>query len=134
MSPEEREPGSPRDWLKHARSDLALARAKKTRDLLYEHLCFHAQQAAEKAIKAILVQRGMDFPRTHDLAYLLGLLPDDLQLPVSIVDLPVLTKYAVRHRYPGDSIRPTRRQYVMAVDMAEQVIAWVEKVLRTVRS
>ena len=49
--PADPQPGSPDDWLRHARSDLALARSRKGRDVLYEHLCFHAQQAAEKAIK-----------------------------------------------------------------------------------
>ena len=68
--------GSAQDWLRHARSDLALASMRKTKRLLYEHLCFHAQQAAEKAVKAVLVHHGIRVPRSHDMAYLLTMLPD----------------------------------------------------------
>jgi HEPN domain-containing protein len=54
--------GSPGDWLRHARSDLALARTTPTPEIMLEALCFHAQQAAEKAIKAVLVVRGITPP------------------------------------------------------------------------
>ena len=55
MPVEPKETGSPQDWLRHARSDLALSRMPKTRAVLYQHLCFHAQQAAEKALKAVFL-------------------------------------------------------------------------------
>lgn len=44
--------GSPDDWLEHAASDLKVARLAHE-EILSEHVCFHAQQAAEKAIKAV---------------------------------------------------------------------------------
>ncbi len=131
MPREAREAGSSFDWLRHARSDLALARAKKTRTVLYAHLCFHAEQAAEKAIKAVLVRHGIDFPRTHDLSYLLDLLPDDLREPVSLVDLPVLTKYAVQQRYPGEAVPITKRRYLRAVELAERAVAWAQRLVRS---
>ena len=62
-------------WLRDAKSDLALASVKKTKSIRYAHLCFHAQQAAEKAVKAVLLSYGADIPRTHDLAFLVDLLP-----------------------------------------------------------
>ena len=46
-------PGSPEDWLARAIGDLALARVPLPEGGYYEDLCFHAQQAAEKAIKAV---------------------------------------------------------------------------------
>ena len=52
MSPDPPEAGTPRDWLRHARSDLSLARIPLPENVLLETLCFHAQQAAEKSIKA----------------------------------------------------------------------------------
>ena len=61
MSSEVPPAGSAQDWLRHARSDLALARMRKTKSLLYGHLCFHAQQAAEKALKAVMVHMGYAF-------------------------------------------------------------------------
>ncbi len=44
-----------KSWLDNARSDFELACVKKTRKIRYEHLCFHAQQAAEKSIKALFL-------------------------------------------------------------------------------
>ena len=71
MPPERAEPGSPADWLRHARSDLAYAMAPLPPEGLLEGQCFHAQQAAEKAIKAVLVAQGTSVPRTHNLKTLL---------------------------------------------------------------
>ena len=68
--------GSPTDWLRRARSDLALAKSTPAGgDVLPESLCFHAQQSVEKAIKAVLVFSGVPFPRTHNIGTLLELLP-----------------------------------------------------------
>lgn len=53
MPRSEDRPGSPDDWLSHARSDLALAEISPPEDVMLEGLCFHAQQAVEKAIKAL---------------------------------------------------------------------------------
>ena len=47
-------PGSPRDWLLRARGDLALARAPLPEGGFYDDLCFHAQQAAEKALRTVI--------------------------------------------------------------------------------
>jgi HEPN domain-containing protein len=68
MPPDAPTPGSPEDWWRHARSDLALARQRNAPDILWTTLCFHTQQAVEKGIKAVLLQRGIVFPYTHDLA------------------------------------------------------------------
>ena len=84
-------PGSPQDWLRHARSDLLLARTRKTRALLYAHLCFHAQQAAEKALKAVLLAHGIQVPRTHDMAFLIDQLPPGVSIPPALIDLPHFT-------------------------------------------
>ena len=61
-------PGTPQEWLQHARSDLAYARKGDNQpDILPNQVAFHAQQAAEKALKAVLVLRSVPFPKTHDL-------------------------------------------------------------------
>ena len=124
MPPEELAPGSPHDWLRYARSDLALARTRKPRTVLYQHLCFHAQQAAEKALKSVLRAYGRPVPRTHDLAYLLDALPQGVSIPPVLVDLPTLTKFAVQHRYPGEPVPITGRQRTHAVQLAEAAVEW----------
>lgn len=78
MPPEVYAPGSPADWLRHAYSDLALAGITPLPQVLLEQLCFHAQQAAEKALKGILVACNVAVPRTHNLRTLFDLLPADL--------------------------------------------------------
>ena len=118
--------GSAQDWLRHARSDLALAGMRKTRALLYEHLCFHAQQAAEKALKAVLVHHGIRVPRSHDLAYLMNMLPRSVSTFPPLVDLPVLTKYAVQQRYPGEIPPLTPKHRREALHLAEVTVAWAE--------
>ena len=66
-------PDDPREWINRARSDLAIAKNRTVYAYL-EDLCFHAQQAAEKAIKAVMILRGIEFPYTHDLSRLLTML------------------------------------------------------------
>lgn len=66
-------PDDPREWLSRARSNLALSRARVPEADL-EDLCFDAQQAAEKSIKALMLHRGVVFPYIHDLEKLLQLL------------------------------------------------------------
>lgn len=61
MPPERPVPGTPADWLARARSDLGLSQVPLPRGTLYEDLCFHAQQAAEKAMKAVYVHRHVTF-------------------------------------------------------------------------
>jgi HEPN domain-containing protein len=63
MPPNDRDPTTPDEWLRRARSNLARARASHNLpEVLYEDLCLDAQQAAEKAIKALLVHRQVRFP------------------------------------------------------------------------
>ena len=69
--------GDPAAWLRHARADLALAAAAPPEGILLELLAYHAQQAAEKASKAVLLARtGTPPPRTHDVVLLMDLLRD----------------------------------------------------------
>lgn len=122
--------GSPQDWLRYARSDLALARSRKQRTMLYEHLCFHAQQVAEKALMAVLVAQGIGFPTTHDLAYLMDALPSRFKVPPSLIVLPSLNRYAVQQRYPGEASPVTWQDRKRAVRLAEEDLTWAEQCMR----
>ncbi len=75
---------------------------RKSAESPHESMLFHAQQAAEKFIKAVLVQRGVFFRRTHDLLELASLSgQNQIDLPVSRDLLTRLTPYAVEFRYLG---------------------------------
>jgi HEPN domain-containing protein len=129
MPPEEIEPGEPGDWLRHAWSDLELARTTRNSKILLEDLCFHAQQATEKALKAVLIFRSMPFLRTHNIRALMDLLPEDLNLPEEAKKAPILTDYAVLTRYPGDLEPVTEEEYKEAVRI-EMVVQWAEKMVK----
>lgn len=63
------------EWLRRAKSNLACAKTGKiSQDVLYEDLCFNAQQAVEKALKSLCIVHGIVFPRTHDISYIIELL------------------------------------------------------------
>ena len=130
MDPESRVPGSAEDWLRYARSDLELARIEKPEGILLESLCFHAQQAAEKALKAVLIFLEIDYPRTHNIRTLLDLLMEGIDVPQEIEEGAALTDYAVGSRYPGNSEPVDDEEYRQAVCLAEAVMSWAEKLVR----
>lgn len=124
------EPGTPSDWLRHARSDLALARSFRSQDVLIEDLCFHAQQAAEKSIKAVLLHMGIPFPYTHDIARLVTLLKEaHMMWPDELDEAATLTPYAVEARYPGLGTEASEEDHRRAVDIAARVLDWAEAVI-----
>ncbi len=90
-------------WLRFAADDLASAQLHlATSMILPNQACYHAQQAAEKAIKAQLILRGCYFPKSHDLSALATLLPAADQALVKDLDLVSLTAWVVAGRYPTD--------------------------------
>ena len=123
-------PGSPEEWMRFARSDLVLAKEGRLPGVLLDGLCFHAQQAAEKAIKAVLVRRKVRFPKTHNLRALLDLLPESNSVPKTIDAATVLTAYAIVTRYPGGFENITPQTHRRAVRMAAAVVRWAERLAR----
>lgn len=120
-------PGSPADWLVRARSDFALASAPLPDGALYDDLCFHAQQAAEKAIKAVYRVYQWEFRYTHDLGDLLcGLQRNGLDVPAEIHDAVELTEYAWHARYPGTEEPVSEAEHGSAVAQAEEVVRSAE--------
>jgi HEPN domain-containing protein len=86
------EPDDPRRWLARARSNLLLAESGRQQGVFLEDLCFEAQQAAEKALKAVCIFRKTEFPKTHSLVVLAGLLEQaGLQLPPEVWQAGSLT-------------------------------------------
>ena len=120
--------GTPQDWLLRARSDLAFARLPLPHGALHEDLCFHAQQAAEKALKAVYQCRRWTFRYTHDLEELVtGLKRQGLAMPTEVENAIVLTSFAWGSRYPGLSEPVTAEECAQAVCHAVAVVTWAEK-------
>ena len=98
-----------RRWLRFAREDLTAAEALlRDEGVVPRHVCWLAQQAAEKALKAALVAVDVEFPFRHDLDALRNLLPPGWRIKSEHPDLAELTEWAVEARYPGDWPDATR--------------------------
>lgn len=94
--------------------------------------CFHCQHAAEKALKAVLVAHGAEFPKTHSLAYLTKLLSDcGVPVPDAVHSAAGLSEYTVESRYPDELVEASPAMLEEAVDLARAVVAWTENTLRS---
>ena len=128
--PQDRPPGSHQDWLARARGDLALAIAPLPDGGFYEDLCFHAQQAAEKALKAVYVYNNLKFRYVHDLDELIsGLRANGIEPSQNVISAVELTAYAFEARYPGFSEPVTENEYRTAIRQAEAVVNWAESII-----
>ena len=117
-----------RRWLRYAAEDIQAAQhSAETADFAPRHACWLAQQAAEKALKAIFVFLQEDFPFTHDLDRLRNLIPEGWNVRREHSDLASLSEWAAEARYPGSGPDATRQAAQEAVQQAKDV-------LKTVRS
>ena len=94
------------EWVEKAEEDwdVALLALGASQFRVYNAICFHAQQCAEKYLKAQLQEEGLTIPKTHDLEKVLDLLLPSHPLWSTLRPaLDTLTTYAVDFRYPGDS-------------------------------
>jgi HEPN domain-containing protein len=123
------DPRSPEAWLRYARSDLAVAETASDPEILPETLCYHAQQAAEKAVKAVLVRHRVNFPYTHSLAVLMNLLPPGTTPPSEADGIAELSKYAAAARYPGGLEEASREECTEAARVARAAVTWAESLL-----
>jgi HEPN domain-containing protein len=87
-------------WMDKAKRDLRMAKLAMTDTIpMPDQACFHAQQGAEKGLKALMVASGLAVPRSHNLIFLLGQLET---LHLSLLDhegqLSQLTSYGVSPR------------------------------------
>jgi HEPN domain-containing protein len=119
----------PRAWAERAEEDFILARAAlKRKQPLTSGACFHAQQCAEKYMKALLISKGADFPKAHDLLLLNNLCSaTGIFLEIEPKHLNTLTDYAVRTRYPGDD--PTVDDAKEAIELAKLIRKFARKFL-----
>ena len=90
------------------------------------------QQAVEKALKALLVSRGVQVPRTHAISALMTMLAElGFDMPVDLEEASALTDYAVAARYPGPAEPVMADDHEKAVAIATAVVAWVSRIVAT---
>jgi HEPN domain-containing protein len=118
-------------WLAKAESDLKSASCivKLKKNCPTDTVCFHAQQCIEKYIKALLVLKGTNFPKTHDIAHLMALLPPSWRPKLDDAQQERLTDYATVNRYLGDYEPISLTEAKEAVKIARQVKKEIQKLL-----
>ncbi len=90
---------------------------------------FHAQQAVEKLIKAVLAARGVAFMKSHALSYLVGVVEEnEIEAPEALSEVDVLSPWAVEFRYEGEE--PPTLDRSAALALVEQVRAWTENEIK----
>ena len=89
-------------WFKKAESDLLVIKNNlASNEIPLDACCFHSQQAAEKYLKAYLVSKQVNFPKTHDLQSLLNICIEINSLFNEVIEPAIrLTDYAIAPRYP----------------------------------
>lgn len=119
-----------RRWLRWAAEDLLAARHNLAdAEVAPRVACGLAHQAAEKAIKALLVVAEVDPPKSHDLLRLVRMLSADAAEPFLAVDLEELTRWAIEGRYPEDLDEAVTGDATRAVELAALVVASAEELL-----
>ena len=109
-----------------ARNDaLALRKMAPDPEMADEIVGFHAQQTVEKALKAVLETRGVDYPYTHDLARLFQLLDDSGGAPGDRDHALALSPWAAEFRYGDVVVGSLDRDRALAV--ATSILAWAER-------
>ncbi len=112
-----------KQWLNKADEDFAVAEYLLFQQTPYlGSIGFHCQQAAEKFLKAFLVNHQVDFPKTHDIEELLNITSTvDEALAESLRDAITLNPYGVDIRYPGDFPAISLKEAKTALELAKKV-------------
>jgi HEPN domain-containing protein len=118
-------------WLSRATADLLAARAILAVVMpSYETAAFHTQQAAEKALKALLVRHQIPFGKTHNITELLVLgEPVATGISAELADASALTPYAIDARYPTEVPAPDKDETSRALAVATRVVDRVRALL-----
>jgi len=116
-------------WLHKAENDLHAIAILVAGGGPGDAICFHAQQAVEKALKSILAFAGKEIPRSHDLDYLHRLVQlAHPSLEVEVDDLEVLAPYSVQVRYDLEFLPETQRA-LEAQSIAVRILTIVTKAI-----
>jgi hypothetical protein len=92
------------------------ARVVDDADIAEAIVGFHAQQAVEKALKAVLAAREIEYAKTHALGYLIGLIEaNETDAPAAVLNASELSPWAVDFRYETDDEPALDRHATLAL-------------------
>jgi HEPN domain-containing protein len=124
-------------WLKQAEYDIEAAK-KSLEDEYHEWACFQAEQAAEKALKSVLVYYGRSAPKLHKLGVLIGLVKNvETRFRGIHIDIAELQSYTFNARYPflipGNYETPhdyiTKEDAEICIKQAETILNLIKEFL-----
>ena len=124
-------PDRPEVLLRKAKQDeLAVEKLLDDRDIEDDLIGFHAQQAAEKMLKALLAARQVDYPKTHNLRVIVELLfAEGVRLPEKLSEIDRLTQFGTTFRYDSISIADSRDRMIW-LGWIRDLRAFVEPLIR----
>lgn len=122
-----------KEWLERAVMDLGVAKHLENtyHPKPIEIICYHCQQAAEKAIKALILYYGAEggMPKLHDLSFLLGQIKNKTMVEEKYYDYAdTLSPYGVAVRYPNELFLEERHAKE-AIRYAEEILRWVGEII-----
>lgn len=119
------------NWLFRAREDISVMQNLEQSGIDYyvSTICFHAQQAVEKYLKTFLILHDVDFPRTHDVDFLL-LECQKIDANCFNFDFKSLTEFGVSVRYPDDFYIPGLKETKEYIEIALEVRDLVERIIK----
>lgn len=121
-------PERSKDWFKQAKRDLESAKNQRE-DGFFEWACFIAQQAAEKAVKAVYQKLGAE-AWGHSILDLLNGLKEKLEVPEALFDQGRrIDKFYIPARYPNGWATGSPSEYITKED-AENAISDSEEILQ----
>jgi len=112
-----------RDWLAKADNDLKSVEHElglEEGEVLRDIACFHCQQAAEKYLKAFLIFHQVEFPKTHNVEYLLEECAK-IDAVFSCIDVKELTSFAVDVRYGDEFYMPDMEEVEYYYTLAKTI-------------
>jgi len=116
--------------LRKARGDELTVRALLREEVPDEVVGFHAQQAVEKALKAVLAARGIDYAFSHDIAYLDDLLASNgIEVPEAVRAAEELRPWAAEFRYEDPAGCTAALDRERARDQAGAAIGWASGIV-----
>lgn len=120
-----------RQWVEKAEHDLTAAAQiqKLGKGAPTDTVCFHAQQCVEKYLKAVLVDHGIPFAKTHDIEVLMKLVPPHRRPTMTPTEQKLFTSYAVVVRYPQAGMAIPLRESRSAVAVARRIRREVRRTL-----
>ena len=119
------------EWLSFSETDLGVARHlyESYHPKPLEIICYHCQQSAEKAIKAVIIANGAQggMPKLHDLSFLLNQIKNMAEIDERYYDYAdTLTPFGVSVRYPSE-LALEDRHATTAIQYASEILAWAKE-------